>query len=113
VNHLTPGKVRPTLTLVSYPDKVAEAIAFVFSNMLICDNAASMQAITFSCEVVVRSVMLEGDVYEPNRMMSSGAMPSGSGILMHVQELHTAEERVAQAQKMLPKLLTRTPLFQC
>jgi chromosome segregation ATPase len=98
-NHLAPGKVRPALTLVGYPDEVAEAIAFVFSDTLICDDAASMQAVTFSREVVVRSVTLEGDVYELSRMMSSGAAPSGSGILVRVQELHAAEERVAQKRR--------------
>jgi chromosome segregation ATPase len=111
-NHLTPGKVCPTLMLVSYLDKVAEVIAFVFSDTLICNNATSMQAVMFSCKVGMCSVMLEGDVYEPSRMMSSSATPSSSGILMHVQELHMAEECVMQAQKMLPKLLTWTPLFQ-
>jgi len=32
---------------VGYPDEVAGAIAFVFDNTLICDNAASVQ----SCHV--------------------------------------------------------------
>jgi structural maintenance of chromosome 2 len=112
VNHLAPGKVRPTLTLISYPDEVAEAIAFMFSDTLICDDAASMQAVMFSREVVVCSVTLKGDMYKPSRMMTSGATPSSSGILVRVQELHMVEEHVAQAQKTLPKLLTWTPLFQ-
>jgi hypothetical protein len=42
VNHLTPGKVCPTLMLVSYLDKVAEVIMFMFSDMLIYDDAMSM-----------------------------------------------------------------------
>jgi structural maintenance of chromosome 2 len=83
--------------LISYPDKVAEVIAFMFSDMLICNDAMSMQAVTFSCKVVVCSVTFKGDVYKLSRMMSSGAVPSGSGILVRVQELHTVKERVAQA----------------
>jgi structural maintenance of chromosome 2 len=102
--HLAPGKVRPALSLVGYPDEVAEAIAFVFSDTMICDDAASAQAITFSREVGVRSVTLEGDVYEPSGTMSGGAAPSGSGILARAQELRVAEERVAAARKTFAAL---------
>jgi structural maintenance of chromosome 2 len=93
--------VRPALTLVGYPDEVAEAIAFVFNDTLICDDAASAQAVTFAREVGVRSVTLDGDVYEPSGTMSGGAAPSGSGILVRAQELRAAEERVAEARRTL------------
>ena len=102
--HLAPGKVRPAISLVGYPDEVAEAIAFVFSDTIICDDAASAQAVTFSREVGVRSVTLEGDVYEPSGTMSGGAAPSGSGILVRAQELRAAEERVAAARRTLAAL---------
>ena len=96
--------MRPAISLVGYPDEVAEAIAFVFSDTLICDDPASAQAVTFSREVGVRSVTLEGDVYEPSGTMSGGAAPSGSGILVRAQELRAAEERVAAARRTLAGL---------
>jgi structural maintenance of chromosome 2 len=102
--HLAPGKVRPALSLVGYPDEVAEAIAFVFNDTLICDDAASAQAVTFAREVGVRSVTLDGDVYEPSGTMSGGAAPSGSGVLVCAQELRAAEERVAVARRTLAEL---------
>lgn len=103
-NHLAPGKVRPALSLVGYPDEVAEAIAFVFSDTLVCDDAASAQAVTFARQVGVRSVTLEGDVYEPSGTMSGGAAPSGSGVLVRAQELRGAEERVEDARRTLGAL---------
>ena len=72
--HLAPGKVRPALSLVSYPDEVAEAITFLFNDMLICDDAASAQAVTLARSVGVRSVTLDRDVYEPSRTMSGVLM---------------------------------------
>ncbi len=45
--------------------------------------------------------MLNGDVYEPNGTMSGGAAPSGSGVLVRVQELRAAEERVQDAWRTL------------
>jgi structural maintenance of chromosome 2 len=86
-NHLAPAKVHPTLTLVSYPDEWPRQSAFVFSGTLICDDAASAQTVTFTREVCVRSVTLDGDPYEPSGAMSGGMAPSGSGILVHAQEL--------------------------
>jgi structural maintenance of chromosome 2 len=80
---------------------LAKAIAFVFSDTLICDDAASAQAVIFACEVCVRSVTLDGDVYELSGTMSGGAAPSGSGILVRAQELRTAEECVAEARRTL------------
>jgi structural maintenance of chromosome 2 len=83
---------------------VAEAIAFVFNDTLICDDPASAQAVTFAREVGVRSVTLDGDVYEPSGTMSGGAAPSGSGVLVRAQELRAAEERVAGAKRTLVAL---------
>src|SRR5216684_1655520 len=56
-------------------------MAFVFSDTLICDDAASAQAVPFACNVGVRNVTLDGDVYEPSGTMSGGAAPSGSQML--------------------------------
>jgi len=51
----------------------------------------------------VRSVTLDGDVYEPSGMMS--------GVLVRVQELCAAEERVADARRTLFKTSPRFPIF--
>ena len=102
--HLAPGKVRPALTLVGYPNQVAEAIAFVFNDTLICDDVASAQAVTFARNVGVRSVTLDGDVYEPSGTMSGGAAPSGYDVLVRAQELRAAEVRVADVRRTLEAL---------
>jgi structural maintenance of chromosome 2 len=91
--------MRPVLSLVGYPAEVTEAITFVFNDMLICDNAASAQAVTLARNVGVRSVTLYVDVYESSGMMSSGAAPSGSGVLMRAQELRAAEELVEDTRR--------------
>jgi structural maintenance of chromosome 2 len=77
--YLAPGKVRPMLSLVGYPDEVAEAIAFVFSDTSICDDAASAQAVRFSREVCVHSVTPEGHVYKPSGSISGGAVATCNG----------------------------------
>jgi structural maintenance of chromosome 2 len=54
--------VQPALSLIGYPDEVAVAIAFEFSDTLICDDVASSQAVTFARKLGVCSVTLEEDV---------------------------------------------------
>ena len=68
------------------------------STTLICHDAASTQAVTFARHDGVRSITLDGDVYEPSGTMSGHAAPSGFGMLVRAQELRAAEERVADAR---------------
>jgi len=96
--------VRHALSRIGYPDEVAEVIAFVFNDTLICDDAASSQAVTFARNVGVRSVTLDGDVYEPSGTMSGGAAPSRPGVLVRAQELRAVEERVEDARRVLEAL---------
>ncbi|KAF7981509.1 hypothetical protein HWV62_33069 [Athelia sp. TMB] len=102
---LAPGKVRLALSLVGYPNEVANAMAFVFGDTLICDDAESAKLVTFSPQVGgVRSVTLDGDVYDPSGTLSGGSAPSGSGTLVKVQELLKAEQKLADAQRRLTAL---------
>ncbi|KAI5123009.1 hypothetical protein M0805_007631 [Coniferiporia weirii] len=104
---LAPGKVRLALSLVGYPEEVSNAMAYVFGDTLVCDDAASAKLVTFSKEVGgVRSVTLDGDVYDPSGTLSGGSAPSGSGILVKVQELQRAEQRLREARERLETLET-------
>ena len=101
---LAPGKVRLALSLVGYSEEVSTAMAYVFSDTLICDDAASAKLVTFSKEVGVKSVTLDGDVYDPSGTLSGGSAPNSSGILVKVQELQEAERKVKKAEDRLRAL---------
>lgn len=74
-------------------------MAYVFGDTIICADAESANAVTFGAKV--RSVTLNGDVYDPSGTLSGGAPPSGSGMLLRVQELLEAERGLDQAQARL------------
>ncbi|THH05591.1 hypothetical protein EW145_g4689 [Phellinidium pouzarii] len=102
---LAPGKVRLALSLVVYPEEVTNAMAYVFGDTMVCDDASSAKLVTFSKEVGgVRSVTLDGDVYDPSGTLSGGSAPSGSGILVKVQELQRAEQKLFEARERLEAL---------
>ncbi|KAI0704404.1 condensin complex subunit SMC2 [Cerioporus squamosus] len=98
------GKARPALSLVGYPDEVANAMSFVFGGTFICDDAQIAKMITFSREVGIKSVTLDGDVYDPSGTLSGGSAPNGSGILIKVQELLEAEGNLQDARNKLAHL---------
>ncbi|KAF7330368.1 Structural maintenance of chromosomes protein [Mycena venus] len=98
------GKVRTALSLVRYPANVSKAIEFVFSDTLICDTPEIAKKVTFADAVKVKSVTLAGDVYDPSGSLSGGSAPSTSGVLIRVQELLEAEDRLDQARGQLREL---------
>ncbi|PIL32520.1 hypothetical protein GSI_05223 [Ganoderma sinense ZZ0214-1] len=98
------GKARLALSLVGFADEVANAMFYVFGGTFICEDAETAKQITFSREVGVKSVTLDGDVYDPSGTLSGGSAPSGSGVLVQVQELIEAEGNLTQARETLAKL---------
>lgn len=98
------GKARLALSLIGYPEEVANAMFFVFGGTFICDDAATAKQITFSREVGIKSVTLDGDVYDPSGTLSGGSAPSSSGVLVRVQDLLQAEGNFQEAQQRLAAL---------
>lgn len=102
---LAPGKVRLALSLVGYPEDVTNAMAYVFGDTLVCDDAESAKLVTFSPQVGgARSVTLDGDVYDPSGTLSGGSAPNSNGVLVRVQELLEAEAKLKEAVGRLETL---------
>ncbi|EJT98049.1 Smc hinge domain-containing protein, partial [Dacryopinax primogenitus] len=98
-NQIAPGKVNVALSLVGFEHEVKAAMSYVFGDTLICSDSASAQAVTFSPQVGMKSVTLDGDVYDPSGTLSGGSKPSGSGILIKVMELKECEAELEEAQR--------------
>jgi structural maintenance of chromosome 2 len=92
--HLAPaGKVNLALSLIGCLEEVSIAMTFVFGDMLTCVDVDTAKLVAFSKQVGgVRSVMFDGDVYDPSRML-----------LVRVRALRAAEGRVVQTQAALRK----------
>ncbi|KAF8581956.1 condensin complex subunit SMC2 [Ramaria rubella] len=95
------NKVHLALSLVGYEDEVANAMAYVFGDTLICDDATAAKAVTFNNAVGLKSVTLDGDVYDPSGTLSGGSAPSSSGLLIKVQELKEAGAHLEEAKRAL------------
>ena len=82
-----------------------KAIAYIFNDTLVCDDADTAKRVTFHNDVRVRSVTLEGDVYDPSGTLSGGSAPNSSQILVQVQELLEIEGKVREAHERLQGLM--------
>ncbi|OCF77510.1 nuclear condensin complex protein [Kwoniella mangroviensis CBS 8886] len=99
------GKVNLALDLVGYSDDVSAAMAYVFGDTFICADKQAAQAVTFNKNIGVKSVTLEGDVYDPSGTLSGGSAPSSQGILIKVQELRDIENQINQHKKSLDEVV--------
>lgn len=85
---LAPGKVDLALSLIGYDGEVAAAMEYVFGSTLVCQDAETAKHVTFDPSVRMKSVTLEGDVYDPSGTLSGGSSPNSSGVLVTLQKLN-------------------------
>ena len=101
---LAPGKVNLALTLIGYDHEVEKAMEFVFGNTLIAADANTAKKVTFDPAVRLKSVTLEGDVYDPSGTLSGGSAAQGSGVLLTLQKLNAITQELEQEEEKLSKL---------
>ena len=97
-------KTSLALSLVGYEPDVAKAMEFVFGNTAICPDAANARLVTFNKdyrEICMRSVTLDGDVYDPSGTLSGGSRKQSEHILVNVQKLRRVEEDLAKRKQSL------------
>lgn len=101
---LAPGKVDLALSLIGYDEEVSKAMDYVFGSTLVCEDAETAKRVTFDPAVRIKSVTLEGDVYDPSGTLSGGSSPSSSGMLATLQELNQITKELTGNETALSKL---------
>lgn len=101
---IAPGKVNLALNLIGYDEEVHAAMEWIFGNTFICEDAQTAKDVTFNKGVSVKSVTLDGDVYDPHGTLSGGSKPNSSGILIRIQELNDVKADIRYHKKELDAL---------
>ena len=104
--NLAPGKVDLALSLVGYDEDVLAAMEYVFGSTLICEDAETAKRVTFDPAVRMKSVTLEGDVYDPSGTLSGGSSPSSSGVLVTLGKLNRLTQELNALELELKELQT-------
>ena len=101
---IAPGKVDLALSLVGYDEEVASAMNFVFGTTLVCQDAETAKKVTFDPAVRLKSVTLQGDVYDPAGTLSGGSAPNSSGVLVILQKLNAVTQELQEKATELLQL---------
>ena len=101
---IAPGKVDLALSLIGYDDEVAKAMEYVFGSTLVCGDAETAKRVTFDPSVRMKSVTLEGDVYDPSGTLSGGSSPNSSGVLVTLQKLNALNAQLSSKEVELQDL---------
>ncbi len=101
---LAPGKVDLALSLIGYDSEVSAAMDYVFGSTLICQDAETAKRVTFDPAVRMKSVTLEGDVYDPSGTLSGGSSPNSSGVLVTLQQLNEISKEMTLRETELREL---------
>ena len=104
--NLAPGKVDLALSLVGYDKEVLAAMEYVFGSTLVCEDAETAKKVTFDPAVRMKSVTLEGDVYDPSGTLSGGSSPSSSGVLVTLGKLNGLTQELNALELELKELQT-------
>ena len=101
---LAPGKVDLALSLIGYDDEVSAAMEYVFGSTLVCEDAETAKKVTFDPAVRMKSVTLDGDVYDPSGTLSGGSSPNSSGVLVTLQKLNELNSQLSTQESELSEL---------
>ncbi|KAJ3250438.1 Structural maintenance of chromosomes protein 2 [Chytriomyces hyalinus] len=102
---IAPGKVELAIDLVDFEQDLVNAMKYVFGSTLICKDTASAKSVTFDKNVRLRSVTLDGDVYEPSGSLSGGSRGNSANILTQFQNYTQMRGQLNEQEKVLEKIL--------
>ncbi|KAJ3060802.1 Structural maintenance of chromosomes protein 2 [Podochytrium sp. JEL0797] len=101
---IAPGKVELALNLLQFEADLLNAMKFVFGNTLICQDTHSAKQVTFAPSVRMRSVTLDGDIYDPTGTLTGGSRNKSSNTLLKFQEYTRVKKDLAHEEKVLRTL---------
>ncbi|GAB7351231.1 hypothetical protein MBLNU459_g1663t1 [Dothideomycetes sp. NU459] len=101
---IAPNKVDLALNLIGYEREVNAAMEYVFGSTLVCEDAETAKRVTFDPSVRMKSVTLEGDVYDPSGTLSGGSSPQTSGVLVTLQQLNELTKELESKEQALHRL---------
>lgn len=107
VKNISRGKANLALQLIGYPEEVAKAMSYVFGSTLICDDADTAKTVAFHPQIKLKSVTVQGDVYNPSGTLEGGSAPNSNQILIRLQELQGLETELAARQTELQAIEKR------
>jgi structural maintenance of chromosome 2 len=97
-----PDLCRLAMDLVDYDEEVMPAMKYVFGNSVVCPDSETARRATFDPKARVKSVTLDGDIFDPSGTLTGGSRHNASdSVLSRIMELADARQTLASAQNEL------------
>ncbi|KAL2314879.1 Structural maintenance of chromosomes protein [Schizosaccharomyces pombe] len=101
------NKAQLALELIGYDDELLPAMQYVFGSTLVCDTPESAKKVTFHPSVKLKSVTLDGDVYDPSGTLTGGSVNKSAGPLLQIQKLNSLQLKLQVVTSEYEKLETQ------
>ena len=98
------GSIHLALTLIGYDEEVQEAIEYVFGSTLVCDNLEIARKVTFNKSIRLRSVTLDGDIFEPSGVIEGGSRTTTNPILPLLSKVNDLRQSLKENEEEYRKV---------
>ncbi|NXB53162.1 SMC2 protein, partial [Leucopsar rothschildi] len=90
------------ISLIVYESELQKAMEYVFGTTLVCNNMDDAKKVTFDKRIMIRSVTLDGDVFDPQGTLHGGSASSQAPpILSKLQEVKAVEIELKKKESEL------------
>jgi structural maintenance of chromosome 2 len=89
------GEVTTAINLVGYASEVEAAMQHIFGSTLVCRDAKTAEKVTFDHAIRLKTVTIEGDVYDPAGTLSGGSRANQQSILAHINALNQCRQKLS------------------
>lgn len=92
------GEASIALSLVTYDEDVQNVMKYVFGKAFVCKNQSTAKSVAYNRDVMLKCVTVEGDLFNPDGVISGGSRSQGGSVLTKLNALYKAENSLAQAK---------------
>ncbi|GJD10898.1 Structural maintenance of chromosomes protein 2-1 [Galdieria sulphuraria] len=98
---------RLALSLIEFEAYYEPAMKFVFGNIIICPDTETANQISFHPDIKVRTVTLQGDIYDPAGTLTGGSTSNAidkTSILESLMEMTQLRKQIASHERHVEKI---------
>lgn len=92
------------IELIRFDEEMRKGMEYIFGNTIICDNPKIAELIAFDRNIRVRTVTLEGDVYDPSGTVTGGARNNLGVLLGRMTDLNKSQSALKTQTRELSDL---------
>ncbi|GAT92264.1 mitotic chromosome and x-chromosome-associated protein putative [Entamoeba histolytica] len=106
------NKIQYALDVVQCEPEFIPIMKYVFGNVLIAEDAETAKKVCFNPKVMMKTVTVSGDLYDPSGILTGGSKPKSSGFLDEIRRQNGLKREWEDCQKLIEEKKTQLAQFQ-